>query len=145
MVRLYSGILFLFLTGCTSFPALRSGLTHLRGQPISVAEKYLGYPDSAYEIDGDKVYAWGVSDTYSRTVPVTSDYRGTITGQKGTYNYTGTATGYTSHIVTSSCSLKLVTNTRGIIINAMYSGDSTGCSGYADALHQYELDNGFRD
>lgn len=88
------------------------GLASLNGKDIHEAYNYIGYPDSVIPLGSEKVYVWGNKDSQ--------------------LFFTGKS--YTE--ITTECELKIVTNSKDVIINTQWKGDQGGCKPYADGLRR---------
>jgi len=112
-----------------------TGLNKLIGKDIKIAIYILGYPTSKQEIAGDIVYVWSV-DKYGQIMMPATNY---ISGTVGTTQVYGTVTSTVAQQIHSVCSIKIVTNSGGLIVAHEISGNYYGCescmhrlSGYAD-------------
>ena len=131
----------LVLSACT-FQQMDKGLSYLQGQNIETAINYLGYPDNKQKILNDTVYTWGTNYNVSGTTPVTNYHYGSANayntfGGSAFGTYSGTSTTYVPTTFNYRCTLKIVTDEKGTIINSQYDGNQGGCSDYGQALAEY--------
>ncbi len=125
-----------FVLSSCAFDQIESGFTALEGQKIQTAFEYLGYPDSEQEIAGSKVFTWGREFTRTSVTPVNSYNYGGIYGYDGYGSAVGYSTSYIPQTNYYSCTLKLITDQDGTIIDGQYDGDLGGCAKYGSALDE---------
>jgi len=138
-ITLFSSFLIL-LSGC-AFSQIENGLTALKGEKIQTAFNYLGTPDNEQDIAGSKVYTWGRAFSATTITPVTTSTTGSAFSSYGGYaNYYGTTTSYVPQTHNYSCTVKIITDQKGIITGGQFDGNLGGCASYGSALQKATKD-----
>lgn len=112
-------ILFVVLTGCAS-TRMNRGLQELSGKDIKTAFSVLGYPNEEKPYGEEIVYIW---NKRSQII------------YPGTGLYDGKKRVVSS--VNNNCTIRIVSDSRGIIKHWKWSGREQGCQSYARKLHNY--------
>jgi len=131
MRKLFVLLLCLGLSGCVT--QMQNGLNALQGKPAQTAFDVLGYPSSKQVFGNDTVYYWQVDRTGGVLMPQTS----TTSGFVGTAPVYGTTTYNQVVPVHANCEIKVITDSKGTIINWEYGGNLMGCAEYVDRLNKY--------
>jgi hypothetical protein len=117
------------LAACASFDRLDQGLATLEGQNRDVAIARLGYPTEQKEIAGKDVFIWR---------------RGNMFYQPGTYfggcsdRYGGlrsmSCVGFMPGVTDTRCTVRVIADKDGTIVETDRDGDPSSCGYYADRL-----------
>ncbi|KQM33593.1 hypothetical protein ASF03_07740 [Rhizobium sp. Leaf68] len=115
------------LGGCVTSEQIDAGVTTLEGKSYKEAFAKLGFPDEERKIAGQTVYLWNNRDSGTFTVPTYETATTYVGGQAVTTSFTGSHTrSYDYH-----CTLKLVVDPKGTVIDASVDGNIGGCERYA--------------
>lgn len=123
----------ILLASCTTFDQLEVGLQSLMGKHVQTAFSVLGHPNTKQNFIGDDVYTWYLSQSGSIAIPQTS----TTTGYVGNTPIYGSTTYMQQIPINYSCTIKLVTNSEGILNSWEYNGNIGGCMKYINRLKEY--------
>lgn len=117
------------LAACASFDRLDQGLSTLQGQHRDVAIARLGFPTEQKEIAGRDVYIW---------------HRGSLFYQPATYfggcdsRYGGmrsmSCVGFMPSVTDTRCTVRVIAEKDGTIVQTDRDGDPNSCGFYADRL-----------
>jgi len=105
---------------------MEDNLRAMYGQPIEVAYQVLGIPDGAFDMRGMKVYVWSNTQEYSYSTPVPTNVYDAVLGASVLYNQRERGV--------AVCKIKVVANSRGMIVQTDYSGGLIACEKYADRM-----------
>jgi hypothetical protein len=115
-------VLFVVLTGCAS-THMNRGLQALIGKDIETAFSVLGYPNEEHKYGDENVYIWNKRSPIAYYNPISQEIVGT-----------GSPGGLPAN---SNCTIRIVSDSRGIINNNGWFGMDQACRSYAGKLHNY--------
>ncbi len=117
------------LAACASFDALDQGLATLKGQNRDVAIARLGFPDEQREIAGKDVYIWQRGGMWYSP----GGYYGGCSDRYGGIR-SMSCVGFAPSIVDAHCTVRVIADKSGTIVDADRSGDPQTCEYYARRL-----------
>ena len=128
MDKLLKAIAVLALAGCVTPDQINAGARSFEGKSYKEAFAALGFPDQEQKIADHTVYIWSNRNAGSYTVPTTETATTYVGGQTVYTTVQGTKT----ESYDWNCTLRLVVDPKGIVIEAKADGNIGGCQRYAD-------------